>query len=125
MVLNLLDSKALFKKRSIRSNQGPFMNKEIRKAIMVRSRLKNGFLKDQTPINRQAYKKQRNFCVKFIRKSRKNYFDNLDIKNISDNRKFWKTVGPFFSSKKPVNENISLWENNELMTDEKISRNVY
>ena len=39
VVLNLL-SQAPFKKRMVRANQRVFMNKEVNKAIMVRSRLK-------------------------------------------------------------------------------------
>ena len=63
---------------------------------MVRSRLRNKFLKEKTTFSREAYNKQRN------------YFGNLNVKNITDNKKFWKTVRPNFSSKKPTNENILL-----------------
>ena len=39
--------------------------------------------------------------------------------NITDNKNFWETVGPNFSSNKTINENLSLWEKNRLITDEK------
>ena len=48
VVLNLLSSQAPFKKRMVRENQRVFMNKEINKGIMVRSRLRNKFLKEKT-----------------------------------------------------------------------------
>ena len=48
IVLNLLSSQAPFKKRMVRANQRLLMNKEIHKAIMVRSRPKNKFLKEKT-----------------------------------------------------------------------------
>ena len=70
IVLNLLSSQAPFKKRMIRTNQRVFMNKEIHKAIMVRSRLRNKFLKEKTAFSREAYNKQRNYCVKLIRESK-------------------------------------------------------
>ena len=45
------------------ANKRVFMNKEIHKAIMVRSRLRNKFLKEKTAFSREAYNKQRNYCV--------------------------------------------------------------
>ena len=94
----------------VRGNQRVFMNKEIHKVIMVRCRLRNKFLKERTQFSKEAYNKQRNHCVKLIRESKIKYFGNLNVKTITDNNKFWKTVGSNFSSKKPINENITLWE---------------
>ena len=112
--LNLLSSQAPLKKRMIRANQRVFMNKEIRKAIMVWSGLRNKFLKEKTAFSREAYNKQRNYCAKLILESKIKYFGNLNVKNIPDNKIFWKTVGSVFSSIKPINENISLWEKEEI-----------
>ena len=47
------------------------MNKEIHKAVMVRSRLRNKFLKERTAFSREAYNKQRNCCVR-INKRKQN-----------------------------------------------------
>ena len=41
--------------------------------------------------NWENYKKQRNVGVDPIRKTKTEYFKNLSIKDLSDNRKFWKT----------------------------------
>ena len=41
------------------------------------------------------YRKQRNFCSKLYKKERKKYNNNLDLNDIADNKKFWKTVKPF------------------------------
>ena len=43
--LNLLSFQAPFKERMVWANQRVFLNKEIHKAIMIRSRLKNKFLR--------------------------------------------------------------------------------
>ena len=64
IVVNLLSYQAPFKKRMVRANYKLFMNKEIHKAIMVRSRLTNKFLKEKASSSREAYSKQRNYCVK-------------------------------------------------------------
>ena len=55
------------RKRYIRANNSPFMNKELCKAIMVRSRLHNKFLKSKTEDSKMAYNKQRNWCVSLLR----------------------------------------------------------
>ena len=49
----------LLKKRYIRSNHKPFINNEISKAIMTRTRLRDQFLQHRSDENR----KQRNKCV--------------------------------------------------------------
>ena len=49
----------------------------------------------------------------------------MNVKNITDNKKFWKTVGPNFLSKKPINENMSLWEKNRLITNEKSIAKIF
>ena len=72
------------------------MNNELSKAIMVRSRLKNKFLKLKTIETRNAYKKQRNYCVSLLRKIKKNFYEHLNPSLISDNKRIWKQVKPFF-----------------------------
>ena len=37
--------------------------------------------------------------VKLLSRTQKDYFQNLNIRDLSDNRKFWKTVKPYFSKK--------------------------
>ena len=64
------------------------MSKQLKKAIMTRTHLLNKFRKDNSVGNLFAYKKQRNFCVKLLRRSKKNFFSNLNVKKITDNRNF-------------------------------------
>ena len=55
---------------------------------------------------------------KSFRKSTKDYFSNLNGKQITDNKRFWKTVKPFLSNKVQSSERINLTEkNNSLVTD--------
>ena len=69
------------------------MSKHLRKAIMTRNRLLNKHWKDNSAGNPFAYKIQRIFCVKLLRKS-KNFYNNLNVKRMTDNRKFWQTIKP-------------------------------
>ena len=83
----------------VRANQRVFMNKEIHKAIMVRSRLRNEFLKEKTAFTREVYNKQRNYWVKLISESKIKYLGNLNVNNTSDNKKFCKPAGLNVSNK--------------------------
>ena len=86
---------------------------------MVRSRLRNNFLKNKTEESKKLYNKQRNLCVSLLRKTKRAYFSQLDIKIVNDNRKFWKTINPLFSEKAYRKESISLIENDKLITNDK------
>ena len=75
------------------------MTKELHKAIMKRSRLKNKFLKRKSITGTKNYNFQRNYCKKLLGATKKSYFNNLDISRIKDNRSFWKTVALLFFEK--------------------------
>ena len=64
------------------------MTKALRKAIISRSKPKIIYNKKRSYDNWDKYKKQRNFCVKLLRKTKQDYFNNTDIKSVSDTRKF-------------------------------------
>ena len=78
LVLQTLDKMAPIKKH-IRGNQSSFMNKDIHKAIMTRTRLRSRFLKEPTSINRLAYKKQRNYCLPLMRENKKQHYGSLNV----------------------------------------------
>ena len=86
----------------------PFMNRVLSKEIMTRTRLRNNILKDRSEENKRKYSKQRNYCVSLLRKSKSDYFGNLNEKNISDNKTFWKNIKPFLSDKVTSTQKITL-----------------
>ena len=92
-----LDYQAPRKKKYTRANQASFLTKEINKEIMTRSRLRNKFLRCRSDENKKAYNEQRNRCVKLVRSAKKAYYNNLCIKDVNDNKKFWKIGKPLFS----------------------------
>jgi len=93
----------------------PFFNKDLSKAIMTRTKLRNIFIQNKSEENRIRYTKQRNFCVSLLRKTKKQFYQNLNEKNVADNKLFWKTVKPFLSDKVSGKDKIHLIENNELI----------
>ena len=62
------------------------MNKALTKEIMTRTRLRNKFLNNRSEKYKKKYLKQRNYCVSLLRKSKSDYFGNLNEKNISGNK---------------------------------------
>ena len=100
------------------------MSKALRKAIMVRSKLKNKYNKNRTEENWDSYKKQRNFCVNLLRKTKKDYFNDLNIKNITDNKAFWKTIKPYFSNKGLNSSSLILSEKNKIVTNDQDIANI-
>ena len=52
---------------------------------MRRSKLKSIYNKNWTNDNWSNFKKQRNFCVNLLRKTKTDYFQNLNIRDLSDN----------------------------------------
>ena len=119
VVKNEINEHAPNKRKYVRANDGPFVTKALRKAIMLRSKLRNRCNKNRTEENERAFKKQRNWCVKLLRKTKCNYYQNLDLKNLSDNRKFWKTVKPIFSGKVQTSSSVTLAEGSQFISNDK------
>ena len=116
--IEVLNNHAPMKQKYLRANHGRFMTKNLHKAIMKRSRLRNKFLSDRTEKSRKEYKKQQNFSVNLLKTAKKEHFANLDINCISDNKKFWRTVKPLFSNKVKSKATIKLVENDKMIDDE-------
>ena len=88
----ILEKKAPLKERYVRYNRAKLMSKNLQKANMNRSRLLNRYRKEKTEAIRSTYKRQINFCVKLLRKTKKEFYNNLNIKCIMEKILFWKTV---------------------------------
>ena len=112
-----LDKFAPLKTKYLRGNNSVFMTKSLRKMIMQRSRYKNSYLKNKTVESWERYRRQRNDCVKATKKAKKEYFERLNIKTVCDDKRFWRTVKPYFTDKQKKSDKIILVEGNEIITD--------
>ena len=117
--LTVLNKEAPLKTKFLRHNNNPFMTKGLRKAIIKRSQLKNRYSKHRNYENRFLYKKQRNFYVSLLRKTKRNYFKNVKMQDITVNKKFWKTIWPYFSDKGYNQTKITIVEKDSIITEEK------
>ena len=79
----IFDRIAQLKEKHVRCNQAAFANKSLRKAIMTSSRLLNKFRQERTRSSNIAFKKQQIIFV-----------NNIDVKRVTVNKQFWKTVKP-------------------------------
>ena len=118
--MRVLNKHAPMKSKTIRGNNAPFMNKTLSKSFMERSRLKNRYNKFPTEENYAIFKKQRNYCVSLLKKTKKDYYNNLDINIFKDNKKFWKSIRPFISDKQKIfQKDFILVENEEVTSSAK------
>ena len=106
------------KSKQLRANNVPYMTKTLRKAIMKRSELETKYLKYKTNESSLKFKKQKNYCIRLYKKERKKYYENLDLNNVTDNKKFWNTIKPFLSGKNKNCSKINLVDNNEVISDD-------
>ena len=89
----VLDKHVPQKKKYNRGNNMPLVNKPLlARAHMKRNRLRNRFWKNRSKVNRINYIKQRNYRVNLLRKTKEQYYANLNKKDVADNKKFWETV---------------------------------
>ena len=115
----ILNQFAPLKQKLIRNNNQPFMTKTLRKAIMKRSKLRNKFNEERNIENWSEYKRQRNLCSNLLKQSKKRHFNSLNVNDVTENKKFWKTIKPFFTEKNKTTNNIILTENNQTVREDK------
>ena len=67
---------------------------------------------------RARFKIQRNLCVTLLRKAKRDYYENLELGKVNDSKKFWNAVKPIFGNKVTTRNNITLIENEKVVTSE-------
>ena len=92
------------------------MTNTIYKAIMTRTKLRNKFLGLKTRQESHITKKE-TFVFLLFEMQKKHFYENLDPNLITDNRKLWKQVKPFFSTKTPDCSKIILLEGNQIINE--------
>ena len=77
--MELLNKIVPLKAKYLGANDSKFMTKELSKAIKLRTKLRNQFLKIKTSGAKLKYNTQRNLCVSLLRKTQRNYYENFDL----------------------------------------------
>ena len=112
LFISILNKHAPLKTRFLRANSKPHMSKELRKAIMLRSQLKNKANHSRDPEDMAKYRAQRNLVVKMNRNARKLYFNQTD----SIDKNFWTACKPFLSDKAAVGKRTILVEDDKIIS---------
>ena len=58
--------------------------------------------KTSTHKNWSNYKKQRDICTNILKKTKTDWFRNIDVENITDTTIFWTTAKTFFADKSRI-----------------------
>ena len=75
--------------RSVKNgNDTPFVDKQLRKTIYTRTRLKNKIHRNDSKENKMSYKKQIIFFLSLRRKCMKSYLKKLTGKGLTTNESF-------------------------------------
>ena len=77
-----------------------------------------------TPLLTTKHFDSRNFCVNLLRKTKKDYFNDLNIKNITDNKAFWKIIKPYFSNKGLNPNSLILSQKTKIVTSDQGIANI-
>ena len=115
--IKVLNRHAPIKTKFLRGNQKPHVDKNLRKAIMKRSKLKSKANRTKQIGDVANYKKQRNLVVKLNKKRKTEFFENLETSN--DSKPFWNKCKPYFSNKHAHgNSKILLIEKEKIALDD-------
>ena len=115
----ILNQFAFLKQKLIRNNNQPFMAETLRKAIMKRSKLRNKFNEERIIENWSEYNRQRNLFSNLLKQSKKRHLNSLNVNVVTENKKFWKTIEPFFTEKNKTTNNIILSQSNQTVREDK------
>ena len=117
-----LHQHALCKKKTLRGNHSPFMNKKLSKAILTRTKLRNKFRKNQTDENQKTlYAAAKLLVIGLLLLSFNNFkiefYKNINEKDVTDNKTFWKPLKPFLSNGTVTQSKITLRDKNLSVTE--------
>ena len=62
--------------------------------------------------------------MNLFRKTKKEYFENIIVKNVSDDNNFWETVKPFFTNKGFNTNKLMLIQKNNFILQESALANL-
>ena len=63
--------------------------------------------------------RSKELCVDLLRKTKAGYSENVSVKDLPDNRKFWKTIEPCFSNKALNSNKLLLKEKGTFFSNKK------
>ena len=103
----------------VRGNNKPFVTKELRSAIMKRSRLRTRYNKWKSRENYVLYRLSKKECDRLTEAAKTQYFRNATENGTMTNKEFWKVMKPALTNKGIIcSDVIILEEDGQLISDE-------
>ena len=112
----VIDLHCPLKTKTIRHNNVPYMNADLRKLQYQRNMMRNLKNANPNPENFERYRILRNKCVKLRLSSQRKYFEQR-CDGGPKNQHFWSTIKPFITSKCKSNKDIILCESDATRID--------
>ena len=84
------------KEKNLKAQQQHCLDQNTKKILDAQIKITNIYNRKTANENLSNYKKERNFDVNLFRKTKNEYFQNLNIRDLSDNKKVSKTIKPYF-----------------------------
>ena len=110
---------SFFKDHKDQFFQAPFMTKELSKAIITRSRIKNKYNTWPSRENFIALKEIKNKYANLTKTAKKQYFAKSAENQPLTNKNFWNSISPFLTNKNVRNDDvITLNKKGQLINDE-------
>ena len=107
---------APLKKKFVKGNQAPFINREFQKAIYTRTRLKINI--GEIHLEKMSQHKNRNLCVSIRRRSITNYLNKFTNKGLETNKSFSKFIEPFLTNKNTLTDcDITIVDGKKIIWD--------
>ena len=123
----VLDKHARPKVKKVRRTQGSFMTKELSKAVMNKSKIRNRskYQKWLSWVNLLTLKTKK-LCNKLTKSVKKAYFRKITRKGFANNKAFWNTIRPFLTNKGFLtNETIAIENKGKIVTDKSKFVNLF
>ena len=127
MFMTVVEDHAPMKSKCVSSNQVPYMNSQLRKAMNQRNMWRSKFYKNRRNYKlRCNYTKWRNTVVRLRKQSINNYFSHR-CTNSSGGKEFYNTIKPFIGNKSSLNKGskIILREEDEIISNPSTVADVF
>ena len=86
----------MLKRQYLRPNHSKIVTKELSKVVMLKSKLRKRFSKDRTEESKcKCNKKQRNVWIYLFKEVKKDCYENIGVKNLTDSKKSGRRSSQF------------------------------
>ena len=114
LLTSVIDEHLPKKEKKVRSKHTPFMNKQLRKAIMNKNRLWRKYKQFPSKKTWESYRIQCNLTTAIRKQSIKTYFCKR-TENGPKNEHFWSTIKPFMTNKGNKNAQELMIEHEDII----------